>query len=182
MQYCGIALLSLSVGYAGPLTLVALKIYNFQCVLLEKSNAVMVWKKIAWERTASQCKPLWLHLLSFHFLLTSWAKASKNNKDHKSNCSTEKPPMVLLLAAEPYTAPPHSLTVGVRRVKVRKSVGWDKDSLIGNAKAPCRNKGINSPLAMGRWGFSHPRKAGLYHAIHLGRKCCHSEHPPFFLL
>lgn len=42
VQECGIALLSLSVRCAGPLTLVTLKIYNFQSVLLEKSHAVMV--------------------------------------------------------------------------------------------------------------------------------------------
>ena len=44
--YCGIAFLSLSVRSAGTLILVSPKMYSFQSVLLEKSRAVMVWKKM----------------------------------------------------------------------------------------------------------------------------------------
>lgn len=40
-----------------------------------------------------------------------------------------------------------------RRVKVRKLVDWNKDSLIGQVKAPCTSKAkgwIHPPLLMGR--------------------------------
>ena len=46
----------------------------------------------------------------------------------------------------------------IRRVKVRKLIHWDKDSLIGKAKAVSTSKAkqeIDSPLPMGRQVFSH---------------------------
>ena len=50
----------------------------------------------------------------------------------------------------------------IGRVKVRKLMGWDKDSLIGKAKAAHvseEKQRINSPLPMGRQGFSHPQES-----------------------
>jgi len=46
----------------------------------------------------------------------------------------------------------------IGRLKVRKLVGGDKDSLIGKAKAMCTSKavqGIHSLLSIGRQMFSH---------------------------
>ena len=46
----------------------------------------------------------------------------------------------------------------IGRVKVRKLMGWDKDSLIGKAKATHTSKakqGIHSLLPVGRQVFSH---------------------------
>jgi len=45
----------------------------------------------------------------------------------------------------------------IRKVKVRKLVGWDKESLIGKVKTVHANKakqGIHSPLPLGRQVFS----------------------------
>lgn len=48
----------------------------------------------------------------------------------------------------------------IRKVKVRKFMGWDKDSLTGKAKAAHTSKaGIDSPLPMVRQVFSHPQES-----------------------
>ena len=50
----------------------------------------------------------------------------------------------------------------IRRVKVRKLMGWDTNSLKSKAKALCASKasqGINSLPPIGRQVFSHPQKS-----------------------
>ena len=81
----------------------------------------------------------------------------------------------------------HSPRVGmgerIGRVKVRKLVGWDKDSFIGKAKATHTskaNQGIHSPLPMGRQVFSHLQesRAPAHVTVTWEDKCCHSKNPP----
>jgi len=50
----------------------------------------------------------------------------------------------------------------IRRVKVRKVVGWDKNNLIGKAKAVHTSKvkpGIHSLLFISRQVFSHGQES-----------------------
>lgn len=91
--YCLIAFLSLSVKSAGTLILVIPSIYNFQSALLEKSHAVMVWKKekkCMRKNSFSVQTPLvtssLLSLPSYHLS----KKKTQNSKGHKSYCSAEK--------------------------------------------------------------------------------------------
>ena len=75
----------------------------------------------------------------------------------------------------------------IRRVKIRKLVGWDKDSLVGKAKAARTSKakqGIHSPLPIGRQVFSHLQEgwAPLHVTVTWEDKRHLSEHPPFLLL
>ena len=64
-----------------------------------------------------------------------------------------------LSTTQPLTHLPHSgIGERIRRIKVRKLMGCDKDSLIGKAKATHSSKakqGIHLPLPIGRQVFSH---------------------------
>ena len=71
----------------------------------------------------------------------------------------------------------------IGRVKVRKLVGWDKDSLIAKAKVVQASKakqGIHSLLPTGGQVFSHLQESRAPSRITVtwGDKCHHSEHPP----
>jgi len=58
----------------------------------------------------------------------------------------------------------------IRRVKVRKLLGWDKDSLMGKTEAVQKSKakqGIQVLLPISRQVLTIPRKAGLHRAQHL---------------
>ena len=75
----------------------------------------------------------------------------------------------------------------IGRVKVRKLVGWDKDSLIGKAKATHTSKakpGIHSSLPTSRQVFSHLQesRAPPHVTVTWEDKRHHSERPPFLLL
>ena len=69
----------------------------------------------------------------------------------------------------------------IRRAKVKKLVGQDKDSLIGKAKAAHTskaNQGIHSPLPIGRQAFSHLQESGAPPCVMVTweDKCHHSKH------
>ena len=71
----------------------------------------------------------------------------------------------------------------MRRVKVRKLMGWDKDSWIGKAQATCTSKaeqGFHSLLPISRQMFSHPQesRAPPLIAVTLEDKHRHSKCPP----
>ena len=71
----------------------------------------------------------------------------------------------------------------IRRVKVWKFEGWDKDSLIGKAKAAHASKakqGIHSLLLVGRQVFSQPQesRAPSRETVTWEEKRHHSECPP----
>ena len=72
----------------------------------------------------------------------------------------------------------------IRRVKLRKLVGWDRDSLIGKAKAICTSKakeGINSLLPITiRQVFIHFRESWAPSCIKVTweDKSHNSERPP----
>ena len=62
-------------------------------------------------------------------------------------------------------------------------MGWDKDSLIGKAKAAHTSKekqGIHSPLPIGRQVFSHPQESRAPSCVMVTWEDKHhrSEHPP----
>lgn len=80
----------------------------------------------------------------------------------------------------------HPFTTGIRKrirkVEVRKLMGWDKDSSTGRAKAVCTNKlkqGIFSPLPMSRQMFSHLQD-GRCASHRFGKTKSH--HPKHFYL
>jgi len=75
----------------------------------------------------------------------------------------------------------------IRRVKVRKLVGWDKGSLIGKAKAMCTSKakqGIHSLLPVSTQVFSHLQESRALSCVIViwEGKYHHSEQCPFLLL
>jgi len=89
------------------------------------------------------------------------------------------------LATKYHTAsrslPPSGMGERVERVKVRKLVGWDKNGLIGKAKAAHANKaeqGIDSLLPVIMWVFSHLQesRAQLWVMVTWEDKPCHSGH------
>ena len=72
-------------------------------------------------------------------------------------------------------SPPGGMTERIGRVKVRKLVGQDKDSLIGKAKAMRAievKQGIRVPLPISRQVFSHLQKsmAPITRNSYLGRQ------------
>ena len=82
-------------------------------------------------------------------------------------------------------SPTNGMRKRIRRVKVRKLVGWDKDSLTGKAKAVCTSKAkqrIHSPLPMDRQVFSHlqERRAPSHVTVTGEDKHHHSKFPPPF--
>ena len=71
----------------------------------------------------------------------------------------------------------------IRRVKMRKIMGWDKDSLTGKAKATHTSKakqGIHSPLPTSRQVFRHLQesRAPSCIAVTWEDRRSHSELPP----
>lgn len=74
----------------------------------------------------------------------------------------------------------------IGKVKMRKLVGGDEDSLMGKAKSMHAGKAkerMNSPSPMGREMLSCPQE--IWALSHLSvawqEKHCHSEHPHFLL-
>lgn len=92
-----------------------------------------------------------------------------------------------------WAARPHTATLSllhhwhvrerIRRVKARKFVGWDKDSLIWKAKPMhpgWAKQGIHSVLPIGRQVFSHLQQSRVpsHMTVTWENKCHHSKHPP----
>ena len=62
-----------------------------------------------------------------------------NPKDYKGTCHGLNPSWQLS-PTQPFTTPPGGMGERIGRVRVRKLMGWDKNSLIGKAKAAHTSK------------------------------------------